>query len=102
MEIRSPGLLYGSLTIKRILHEQVSERRNELIAALLQRSHYAETWGRGIPKILQKEPTASFKEVGRQFITVFKRKNVVPEKVPKNTDEKGLKSAEKVPRKVRR
>ncbi|MCX6770232.1 MAG: putative DNA binding domain-containing protein [Candidatus Micrarchaeota archaeon] len=102
VEIRSPGLLYGGLTIDRIKHEQVSERRNELIAAMLQRIHYAEAWGRGIRLILQKEPTASFKEVGRQFITVFKRKNVAQKEVPKKTDENGPKSTRKVPEKYQK
>ena len=33
-----------------------------------------EVGGRGIKKILSKEPSTTFKEVGRQFITVFKRR----------------------------
>ncbi|MFA6328896.1 MAG: ATP-binding protein [Candidatus Micrarchaeia archaeon] len=102
VEIRSPGLLYGGLTIERIKHEQVSERRNELIAAMLQRIHYAEAWGRGIRMILQKEPTASFKEVGRQFITVFRRKNGAQEKVSEKTDENMLKSTRKVSEKYQK
>ena len=71
LEIRSPGLLYGGLTIEKITTEMVSERRNELIAELFHRIHFVERWGRGIRLILSKEPQAEFKEVGTHFIVVF-------------------------------
>jgi len=74
IEIRSPGLLYGDLTIEKITTEMVSERRNELIAELFHRIHLIEKWGRGISLILSKEPDTVFKEVGKHFIVVFKRK----------------------------
>jgi len=77
LEIRSPGLLYGGLTIERIRAENVSERRNELIAEMFHMVHYVEKWGRGISLILSREPDTIFKEVGRQFITVFKRKDAL-------------------------
>jgi len=96
LEIRSPGLLYGGLTIEKIRRDMVSERRNELIADLLHRIHFIEKWGRGISLILSNEPTADFKESGTHFITTFKRKSVeeyVPEKV-------GEKVTVKVPEKV--
>jgi ATP-dependent DNA helicase RecG len=76
LEIRNPGNLYGGLTIEKIKKEQVSERRNELLAEMFHQVHFVEKWGRGISLILSKEPAADFKEVGRQFITVFKRKGV--------------------------
>ncbi len=76
LEIRSPGGLYGGLTIPRIKKEMVSKRRNELIAAMLHRVHFVERWGRGISLILFKEPTADFKVVADIFITTFKRKGV--------------------------
>ncbi|MEK6647079.1 MAG: ATP-binding protein [Candidatus Firestonebacteria bacterium] len=85
LEIRSPGLLYGGLTIEKIKKENVSQRRNELIAELLHRVHFIEKWGRGISLILSKEPTANFKEIGMQFVTVFKRKNIVKQKLQKTT-----------------
>ena len=74
VEIRSPGLLFGGLTIERIRNEMVSERRNELIADLFHRVHFIEKWGRGIRLILSREPNANFKEVGTHFITTFRRK----------------------------
>src|SRR3972149_2691628 len=71
VEIRSPGLLYGGLTIETIRTKMVSERRNELIAEMLHRVHFIEKWGRGIKLILSKEPDAEFSEVGTKFITTF-------------------------------
>jgi len=85
VEIQSPGRLYGGMTMDKIKRGNVSERRNELVAAMLVRIHYIEGWGRGIPLILRKEPTVSFDEVGRKFITVFKRKGAEFEKGIKKT-----------------
>ncbi len=76
LEIRSPGLLYGDLTIERIRNENVSVRRNELIAEVFHDVHYVEKWGKGISLILAKEPNTEFKEVATLFITVFKRKTI--------------------------
>jgi ATP-dependent DNA helicase RecG len=52
VEVRSPGLLYGGLTIESITKESVSERRNVLIAEMFHRVHFVERWGRGIELIL--------------------------------------------------
>ena len=86
VEIRNPGLLYGNLTIEMIRKENVSERRNELIAEIFHNVHFVEKWGRGISLIRSKEPDTEFKEVGTQFIAVFKRKEFekVGEKVGEN------------------
>jgi len=74
VEIRSPGLLYGGLTIDSIRKKMVSARRNELLAELFQRSHRIEKWGRGIKMILEREPKTEFEEIGTvQFVTTFKR-----------------------------
>ena len=75
VEIRSPGELYGNLTIEQIMQGNVSRRRNPLIANLLRRIHLVEAWGRGMPKILSNAPNASFKEFAGLFITSFERKN---------------------------
>ena len=98
VEIRSPGLLYGDLTIERITTEMVSERRNELIAELFHRIHLIEKWGRGIRLILSKEPTARFKEVGTHFIAVFRRKGVSEgtEDAKKITEKTVEKTVEKI------
>ncbi len=48
------------LTVARITTEMVSERRNELLAEMLQRVRLTEKWGRGIKLILSKEPGTIF------------------------------------------
>ena len=89
VEVRSPGLLYGELTIEKITTEMVSERRNELIAESFHRIHLIEKWGRGISLILSREPDAVFKEVGKHFIVVFKRK-YTEEKTTQKTTQKTI------------
>jgi len=76
VEIRSPGGLYGGLTIEQIKKEQVSKRRNEIIANMFHEVHFVEKWGRGIGLILSREPDTDFKEVGEIFITTFPRKGI--------------------------
>ncbi|MBS3126868.1 putative DNA binding domain-containing protein [Candidatus Woesearchaeota archaeon] len=76
LEIRSPGLLYGGLTVEKIKTKEISERRNELLAEMFHQVHFIEKWGRGIGLILSKEPDTNFEEVGRQFVVTFKRKGV--------------------------
>ena len=92
LEIRSPGGLYGGLTIEQIRKERVSKRRNEVIAAMFHEVHFVEKWGRGISLILSKEPTADFKEVAGMFITTFKRREVekTSEKTTQKTTQKVL------------
>ena len=81
VEVRSPGLLFGNLTIEKIKTEKVSERRNELIANMFHMVHFVENWGKGIGKILKLEPETEFEELGRKFYTIFKRKKT-PQKTP--------------------
>lgn len=89
VEIRSPGLLYGGLTIASIRKKMVSARRNELLAELFQRSHRIEKWGRGIKMILEREPATEFEEIGTvQFVATFKRNSyelTKPERVGETT-----------------
>ena len=76
----------------------VSERRNELIADIFHRIHLVEKWGRGIKLMISKEPGVNFKEVGRHFVTVFKRKTLTPPTTPPITPPKykmGLTELEK-------
>ena len=86
LEVRSPGGLYGGLTIEQIKNKMVSRRRNEEIADMFHEVRFVEKWGRGISLILSKEPDADFEEVANIFITKFKRKHVekVTEKVTEN------------------
>lgn len=96
VEVRSPGLLYGGLTIDQIKREMASERRNELIAELFHGVHIIEKWGRGISLILSKETDTEFKEVGTHFVVVFKRKEIdketgtAPQITPQVTPQVGL------------
>lgn len=77
VEIRNPGSLYGGLTLEDLRRkEHVSRRRNPLVADLLRRIHMVEGWGRGMPLILENEPSAEFRETAQIFITVFKRKSL--------------------------
>jgi len=98
VEIRSPGLLYGGLTIETIRTKMVSERRNELIAEMLHRVHFIEKWGRGIKLILFKEPDTEFSEVGTKFITTFKRRSYLEGK--KESEKLGENSTQKTTQKI--
>ena len=73
VEIRSPGLLYGGLTVADIRRKMLSERRNERLAELFHRVHFIEKWGRGIKMILEREPHTEFEELGTHFIATFRR-----------------------------
>ena len=89
LEIRSPGGLYGGLTISQIRTKNISKRRNELIAEIFHRVHFVEKWGRGIKLILSKEPSARLEVIADIFITIFKRKTsgAEPEKVTEKVTE---------------
>ncbi len=78
VEIRSPGSLYGGLTLNRLRRKCVSRCRNPLVADLLRRIHMAKGRCRGIPLILEKEPSAQFSEIAELFVTTFKRKHIPP------------------------
>ena len=90
-------MLYGGLTIEKIRTEEISERRNELLAEMFHQIHFVEKWGRGVGLILSKEPSAEFKEVGRQFVVAFKRKTSIPE-IREKTREKIIQLIKKNPR----
>lgn len=104
LEIRSPGLLYGGLTVSDIRNKMVSVRRNELLAELFQRSHRIEKWGRGIKLILEREPKAEFEEVGTVlFVARFWRKDLekgVTEKIGGSSEETSEKTSEETSEKI--
>jgi len=74
VEIKNPGNLFGGLTISDITSRNISKRRNEVIADILNRAHLGERKGRGIALILEKEPETKFEQIAGIFITTFKRK----------------------------
>jgi len=86
LEIRNPGGLYGDMTIEKMLQGNVSKRRNPLIANLLRRIHMVESWGRGMPLILENAPDVKFQEIADIFIASFARPSFAAEKkvVPQN------------------
>ena len=73
VEIRSPGGLYGGLTLEDLRHGHISRRRNPLIAELFRRIEMVEAWGRGMPLIRKNEPSVTFKEIAGIFIVGFAR-----------------------------
>jgi ATP-dependent DNA helicase RecG len=73
VEIRSPGGLYDDMTIEKMLHGNVSKRRNPLIANLLRRIQMVEAWGHGMPLILKNAPDVKFREISNIFIASFDR-----------------------------
>ncbi len=93
VEIRSPGGLYGDMTIEKMLHGNVSKRRNPLIANLLRRIQMVEAWGRGMPLILKNAPNVTFREISHIFIASFDRPSFLEEEetgfaTEENTKEK--------------
>ena len=73
VEIRSPGKLFDGMTIQEMLKGNLSRRRNPIVADMLRRIQMVEAWGRGIPLILEKEPTVKFEVAAKIFITNFTR-----------------------------
>ncbi|MSR88975.1 MAG: hypothetical protein EXS67_04910 [Candidatus Margulisbacteria bacterium] len=51
-KIRNPGSLYDGLTIEDLRERNISKRWNPLVAKLLLRINYVESWGHGMPLIL--------------------------------------------------
>jgi ATP-dependent DNA helicase RecG len=82
VEIRNPGGLFDDLTLADLRRGNVSRRRNPLIAELFRRIHLVESWGRGMPLILENAPNAEFREVAGLFIASFERPTFRQEAVP--------------------
>lgn len=72
--IKSPGELFGGLTISDIISRNISKRRNEVLADIFNRAHLGERKGRGISLILEKEPKTKFEQIAGLFITTLPRK----------------------------
>ncbi len=91
VEIRSPGGLYDDMTIEKMMHGNVSKRRNPLIANLLRRIQMVEAWGRGMPLILKNAPNVDFREISHIFIASFDRPSFVTEEEAGGTTEENAK-----------
>jgi ATP-dependent DNA helicase RecG len=99
VEIRSPGGLYDDMTIEKMLHGNVSKRRNPLIANLLRRIQMVEAWGRGMPLILKNAPNVKFREISHIFIASFDRPSFLEEV---ESIDKGVGTTKEKPKKSQR
>ena len=91
VEIRNPGGLFDDLTLADLHRGNISRRRNPLIAELFRRIRLVESWGRGMPLILENAPHVTFFEIAGIFVAKFLR---VPSLVatPLETDKNHLKT----------
>lgn len=91
VEIRNPGGLFDDLTLADLHRGNISRRRNPLIAELFRRIRLVESWGRGMPLILENAPHVTFFEIAEIFVAKFLR---VPSLIatPLETDKNHLKT----------
>ncbi len=78
---------------------QFTESETLELNDMLHRIHLVEKWGSGMKIILEKEPSVTFEEAGRHFITTFKRKKVVETNLtnaPHGSEKSSVKSSEKI------
>lgn len=102
VEITSPGMLYGGLTIKQI-KEGASKIRNRCIAEVFSRMHIIENWGTRIKRIMiscrdygVREP--ELLEIGDSFrVNLFRPsyENKVHQSSLKSSPKSSLKSSPK-------
>ena len=91
LEITSPGMLYGGLTLQEALNGR-SKIRNKAIAEVFSRMELIEGWGTGIRRIMKRAeeyelPTPEFMEIGDTFRVNLYRKD---RKKPLKADKKPL------------
>ena len=96
LEITSPGMLYGGLTLQEALHGR-SKIRNKAIAEVFSRMELIEGWGTGIRRIMKRAeeyglPTPEFMEIGDTFRVNLYRKG---RKKPLKADKKPIKADKK-------
>ena len=96
LEITSPGMLYGGLTLQEALNGR-SKIRNKAIAEVFSRMELIEGWGTGIRRIMKRAeeyelPTPEFMEIGDTFRVNLYRKD---RKKPLKADKKPIKADKK-------
>ncbi|MEG1825165.1 MAG: ATP-binding protein [Cloacibacillus sp.] len=104
LEITSPGMLYGGLTLEVAMSGR-SKIRNRAVAEIFSRMELIEAWGTGIQRILKRAeeyglPRPEFLEIGDTFRAVLYRKNY--KKPIERADKKPIKKADKKPIKQER
>ena len=99
LEVTSPGMLYGGLTLEEAMNGR-SKIRNRVVAEVFSRMELIEEWGTGIRRILKRaeeyglrEP--EFLEIGDTFRVNLYRQD--PQKPIKKADKKPIKKADKKP-----
>ncbi|MDL2301500.1 putative DNA binding domain-containing protein [Lachnospiraceae bacterium OttesenSCG-928-D06] len=103
VEVTSPGMLYGGLTLEEAMRGR-SKIRNRAIAEVLSRMEIVESWGTGIKRIMNRakeygltEP--EFLEIGDTFrVNLFRKADKKPikaDKKPIQTDKKPIKTDKK-------
>ncbi len=104
VEVTSPGMLYGGLTLEEAMSGR-SKIRNKAIAEIFSRMEIIEEWGTGIRRIMNRakeyglqEP--EFLEIGDTFRVNLYRK--ADKKPIKKADKKPIKKADKKPIKLER
>ena len=83
LEITSPGMLYGGLTLKEAVNGR-SKIRNKAIAEVFSRMELIEGWGTGIRRIIKRAVeyqlrTPEFTEIGDTFrVNLFRKEEKKP------------------------
>jgi ATP-dependent DNA helicase RecG len=95
VEIRNPGTLIEGMTLEDLRRGTVSRRRNPVIAELLRRIRFVESWGRGIPLILEKAPDTQFSIQAGVFVSTLRRSENVAKTARKTSGKTSGKTSEK-------
>ena len=78
VEVTSPGMLFGGLTLEEAMNGR-SKIRNRAVAEIFSRMELIEEWGTGIRRILKRAeeyelPTPEFMEIGDTFrVNLYKK-----------------------------
>lgn len=86
VEVTSPGMMYGGLTLQEAMSGR-SKIRNKAIAEVLSRMEIVESWGTGIRRIMNRAkeyglPEPEFLEMGDTFRVNLFRVQMNPEMNP--------------------
>ena len=96
VEVTSPGMLYGGLTLEEAMSGR-SKIRNRAIAEVFSRMEIIEEWGTGIRRIIKRAeeyglPKPEFMEIGDTFrVNLYRKTN----KKPIKADKKSIKADKK-------
>ena len=101
LEVTSPGMLYGGLTLEEAMSGR-SKIRNRVIAEVFSRMELIEEWGTGIRRIIRRAeeyglPEPEFLEIGDTFrVNLYRLQSEKADKKPiKKADKKPIKKADK-------